>query len=120
TGAASGINTISRTIGGSLGGQIAASIIAGTVHESGLPGEAGFVAAFVMSAVGLAAAAAVSATIPNPRKRATPVDAVAVVPVAEPAPLTVVSAQAPTPRVVTGEVRASDGGHLGGVVVVLL
>ena len=50
TGAASGINTIMRTIGGTLGGQIAASLIAAHLATTGLPKEAGFTAAFAMFA----------------------------------------------------------------------
>ena len=57
TGVATGINTVMRLIGGSIRGQVAASIVAGhVVGGTGLPEEAGFTAAFVMSAVGVGAA----------------------------------------------------------------
>lgn len=66
TGVATGINTIMRTIGGSLGGQISAAILAGQiVVGTGIPSEGGFVAAFVMSAVGLTVAFAFALTIPG-------------------------------------------------------
>ena len=70
TGVATGINTIVRTIGGSLGGQIAASIVAAdVVARTGLPEEAGFTAAFVMSAIGVAAAFAFALAIPARHQR---------------------------------------------------
>jgi EmrB/QacA subfamily drug resistance transporter len=70
TGVATGMNTIMRTIGGALGGQIAASIVAGHLAAAGLPDESGFTIAFVMSAVGMAAAFALALAIPGrPRRR---------------------------------------------------
>jgi EmrB/QacA subfamily drug resistance transporter len=70
TGVATGMNTIMRTIGGALGGQISASIVAGHIAASGLPEEAGFTAAFVMSAAGMAAAFGLALAIPGrPRER---------------------------------------------------
>jgi len=66
TGVATGMNTIMRTIGGSLGGQVSASIVAGhVVAASGLPEETGFVAAFVMSAIGVGAAFLITFSIPG-------------------------------------------------------
>ena len=68
TGVATGMNTIMRTIGGSLGGQVAASIVAGhIVARSGLPEEAGYTAAFAMSAIGVGAAFLLAFTIPGRR-----------------------------------------------------
>jgi MFS family permease len=70
TGVATGMNTIMRTIGGALGGQIAASIVAGHIAAGGLPVESGFTTAFVMSALGMAAAFALALAIPGrPRER---------------------------------------------------
>jgi EmrB/QacA subfamily drug resistance transporter len=69
TGVATGINTIMRTIGGSIGGQVAASIVAGhVVASTGLPEEAGFTAAFAMSAIGVGAAFLFTFSIPGRRK----------------------------------------------------
>ena len=60
------MNTIMRTIGGSLGGQIAASIVAAhVVLATGLPRAAGFELAFVVSAVGLAGAFVAALAIPR-------------------------------------------------------
>jgi MFS family permease len=73
TGVATGMNTIMRTIGGSLGGQIAASVVAGHLAaRTGLPEEAGFTAAFAMSAVGVAAAFGCALAIPTPRRAGMP------------------------------------------------
>ena len=63
TGAASGMNTVLRTLGGALGGQIAATFVAGaTIH--GLPALTGFTATFVMAAVVLACCAGAGLLIP--------------------------------------------------------
>jgi EmrB/QacA subfamily drug resistance transporter len=63
TGEATGINTIMRTIGGSLGAQIAATIVTSRqIPGTSIPAESGYTAAFVMSAIamGLAALAALA------------------------------------------------------------
>jgi EmrB/QacA subfamily drug resistance transporter len=66
TGVATGINTIMRLIGGSIGGQVAASIVAGHIAAgTALPEESGFIAAFVMSAVGVGAAFVLAFWIPG-------------------------------------------------------
>ena len=67
TGVATAMNTIMRTIGGALGGQIAASIVAGHIGAGGLPQESGFTSAFVMSALGMAAAFALALAVPSRR-----------------------------------------------------
>ncbi|GAA2215961.1 MFS transporter [Nonomuraea monospora] len=60
TGAATGLNTILRTIGGAVGAQLAAAVITGSAPAGGLPTEAGYTAAFLTAAC-VAAAAAVAA-----------------------------------------------------------
>jgi MFS family permease len=57
TGEATGVNTIMRNIGSAVGAQIAGSIIATHVLASGLPQNAGFEIAFLISAVGAIVAA---------------------------------------------------------------
>jgi 4-hydroxybenzoate polyprenyltransferase len=52
TGEATGVNTIMRNIGSAIGAQIAGSIIATHVLASGLPQNAGFKLAFLISATG--------------------------------------------------------------------
>jgi EmrB/QacA subfamily drug resistance transporter len=65
-GVATGINSIMRTIGGSLGAQIAASIVAThIVVRTHLPDEAGFTEAFVLSAVVLVLACLAALAIPR-------------------------------------------------------
>ncbi len=57
TGEATGINSIMRTIGGSLGAQISATLIASdTIPGTAVPVESGYTTAFVMSAVALGVA----------------------------------------------------------------
>jgi EmrB/QacA subfamily drug resistance transporter len=63
TGIATGMNTIMRSIGGALGAQIAASIIGAAVDESH------FVAAFLVSAAGLALAFTAALFIPRREPR---------------------------------------------------
>ncbi len=64
TGAASGMNTVLRTLGGALGGQISATfIVASTVH--GVPALGGFTRTFAMAAVVLAGSAAAGLLIPG-------------------------------------------------------
>ncbi|HEV2375691.1 MAG TPA: MFS transporter [Streptosporangiaceae bacterium] len=63
TGAASGMNTVLRTLGGALGGQVAATFVAGsTIH--GLPTLGGFTVTFVMAAVVMACCAGAGLLIP--------------------------------------------------------
>ena len=67
-GVATGINSIMRTIGGSLGAQIAASIVAThLIAGSNLPAEAGFTEAFILSAVVLVLACLAALAIPRRR-----------------------------------------------------
>jgi EmrB/QacA subfamily drug resistance transporter len=63
TGVATGMNTIMRSIGGALGAQIAASIVGAHADESH------FVAAFLVSAAGLALAFLAALVIPRPPAR---------------------------------------------------
>lgn len=66
TGVASGINTIARSIGGSLGSQVSATIVAGSVLASTrLPGESGFQTAFFVSAAAMVVALLAGLAIPG-------------------------------------------------------
>ena len=66
TGVASGINTIARSVGGSLGSQVSATIVAGSVvAATGLPGEGGFAAAFLVSAAAMVVALLAGLAIPG-------------------------------------------------------
>lgn len=65
TGAATGINTIMRVLGGAVGIQVCATIIAQQVAASGgTPLQSGFTASFWVCALGLGGACAVAATVP--------------------------------------------------------
>src|SRR5213079_3538191 len=46
TGIATGMNTVTRTVGGAFGGAAVASILAATVGRSGFPSAHGFTVAF--------------------------------------------------------------------------
>ena len=66
TGIATAMNTIMRTIGGSIGAQAAAAIVTGSlIAGTSFPKESGYTEAFAISAIVLAAAAAVGRAIPH-------------------------------------------------------
>jgi EmrB/QacA subfamily drug resistance transporter len=66
TGSATGINTIMRSIGGSVGAQISAALLASHEIAGGrFPAESGFTDAFIMSAVAGVLALAVTGLIPR-------------------------------------------------------
>jgi EmrB/QacA subfamily drug resistance transporter len=67
TGAAGGMNTVMRMIGGAVGGQIAATFIAGHIAADGHPQLTGFVEAFAMSAIFLVVCTGASFLIPRRR-----------------------------------------------------
>jgi EmrB/QacA subfamily drug resistance transporter len=65
TGEATGTNTVMRNIGSAVGAQVAGSIIATHVLASGLPENAGFTIAFLISAIGAVVAALSVLLIPG-------------------------------------------------------
>ena len=72
TGVASGMNTIMRSIGGSLGSQVSASIVAASVLTGGgFPTERGFTIAFAVSGAALAVALLAALAVPG-RRRTVP------------------------------------------------
>lgn len=73
TGAASGMNTVLRTLGGALGGQLAATFVAGSM-VAGMPALAGFTRTFTMSALFLACCAGAGLLIPAPALAAQPLE----------------------------------------------
>jgi MFS family permease len=69
TGQATGVNTLVRSVGASLGAQVSAAVLAGSVTAAGLPTDAGYTDAFLVSA-GVALVAAITAfLIPSRRGR---------------------------------------------------
>jgi EmrB/QacA subfamily drug resistance transporter len=66
TGVATGMNTVTRSVGGAFGGSAVASILAGTVH-AGYPSAHGFTAAFGACALALALGVLLALAIPRRR-----------------------------------------------------
>ena len=67
TGVATGMNTVTRTVGGAFGGAATASILAGTVTAERLPDPHGFTLAFAACAVALGIGILVGLAIPQRR-----------------------------------------------------
>ncbi len=70
TGAAGGMNTVMRTIGGAIGGQLAATLIAGHIGRDGLPAVTGFTDSFLLATAFLVVCAFAGLLIPGEPKRA--------------------------------------------------
>ena len=70
TGVATGMNTVTRTVGGGFGGAAVASLLAGTVGSSNYPSAHGYTASFSLCAIALAAGAIVGLAIPQRRPEA--------------------------------------------------
>jgi MFS family permease len=67
TGVATGMNTVTRTIGGAFGGAATASIIADTIGHAGYPTANGYTAAFALCGAALAIGVLVGFLIPRRR-----------------------------------------------------
>jgi hypothetical protein len=67
TGVATGMNTVTRTVGGAFGGAATASLIAGTLGSSGYPSAHGYTTAFALCAGALAIGVLTGLLIP-PRR----------------------------------------------------
>jgi EmrB/QacA subfamily drug resistance transporter len=65
TGVATGMNTVTRTIGGAFGGAATASIIADTIGRTGYPSANGYTAAFALCGGALAIGVVVGLRIPQ-------------------------------------------------------
>ena len=70
TGAAGGMNTVMRTIGGAIGGQITATIISAHTAHDGLPAVSGFTDSFVLAAVFLVVCSLAALLVPGERSMA--------------------------------------------------
>jgi MFS family permease len=71
TGAAGGMNTVMRTIGGALGGQLAATFIADHTGPGGLPTVTGFIETFWMATAFLVVCTVARLLIPSSRAAST-------------------------------------------------
>jgi EmrB/QacA subfamily drug resistance transporter len=69
TGVATGMNALTRTVGGAFGGSVVASILAGTV-VAGFPSSHGYTVAFAACAIALALGVLVGLLIPQRRPEA--------------------------------------------------
>jgi MFS family permease len=67
TGVATGINAVTRTVGGAFGGAAVASILAGSIGVGGFPSEHGFTVAFAACAIALVLGVLVGLAIPQRR-----------------------------------------------------
>jgi EmrB/QacA subfamily drug resistance transporter len=65
TGVATGMNAVTRTLGGAFGGQLAATLLASNLGAGGLPTSAGFTLSFVMCLIALAAALGFAVAVPR-------------------------------------------------------
>jgi EmrB/QacA subfamily drug resistance transporter len=65
TGVATGMNTVTRTLGGAFGGQVAASLLAANLGVGGYPTEHGFALAFGMCAAVLVVGVGVGFLVPG-------------------------------------------------------
>ncbi len=65
TGVATGVNAVTRTLGGAFGGQLAATLLASNLDASGAPTSTGFTLSFLMCLVALAAASIFAVAVPR-------------------------------------------------------
>ena len=65
TGVATGMNAVTRTLGGAFGGQVAATLLASNLGAGGIPTDTGYALSFVMCLIALAAASAVALWVPR-------------------------------------------------------
>jgi MFS family permease len=65
TGVATGMNAVTRTLGGAFGGQLAATLLASNLAAGGNPTSSGFTLSFLMCLIALAGALAFAVTVPR-------------------------------------------------------
>jgi MFS family permease len=65
TGVATGMNAVTRTLGGAFGGQLAATLLAGQLGGGGLPTSSGFTLSFLMCLIALAAGLGFALAVPR-------------------------------------------------------
>jgi EmrB/QacA subfamily drug resistance transporter len=65
TGVATGMNAVTRTLGGAFGGQLAATLLAGNLVAGGRPASSGFTLSFLMCLIALAAALIFAVVVPR-------------------------------------------------------
>src|SRR3954469_2924948 len=65
TGVATGMNAVTRTLGGAFGGQVAATLLAGNLAAGGIPTSTGFTLSFLMCLIALVAALGFAVAVPR-------------------------------------------------------
>jgi MFS family permease len=65
TGVATGMNAVTRTLGGAFGGQLAATLLASNLGASGIPTSSGFTLSFLMCMIALMAALGFAVAVPR-------------------------------------------------------
>src|SRR4051812_27163889 len=65
TGVATGMNAVTRTLGGAFGGQLAATLLASNLGAGEIPTDTGFALSFLMCLIALAVAFGVSLWVPR-------------------------------------------------------
>jgi EmrB/QacA subfamily drug resistance transporter len=65
TGVATGMNAVTRTLGGAFGGQVAATLLASKIGAGGVPTSSGFTLAFLMCLIALAGALGFAFAVPR-------------------------------------------------------
>jgi EmrB/QacA subfamily drug resistance transporter len=65
TGVATGMNAVTRTLGGAFGGQVAATLLASNLGAGGIPTSSGFTLSFVMCLIALAGALGFALAVPR-------------------------------------------------------
>jgi MFS family permease len=65
TGVATGMNSVTRTLGGAFGGQLAATLLASNLGAAGVPASSGFTLSFLMCLIALAAALGFAVAVPR-------------------------------------------------------
>jgi len=65
TGVATGMNAVTRTLGGAFGGQLAATLLASNLGADGIATSSGFTLSFLMCLIALAAALGFAVSVPR-------------------------------------------------------
>jgi hypothetical protein len=65
TGVATGMNAVTRTLGGAFGGQVAATLLSSNLGAGGIPSSSGFTLSFLMCLIALAAALGFAIAVPR-------------------------------------------------------
>jgi EmrB/QacA subfamily drug resistance transporter len=65
TGVATGMNAVTRTLGGAFGGQLAATLLASNLGAGGIPTSSGFTLSFLMCLIALVGALGLAVAVPR-------------------------------------------------------